>query len=48
MGVTVYPGGGGGVPPRIPIAVPEPSEWALAFIGLCSITFTQFFKKRRK
>jgi hypothetical protein len=48
MGVTVYPGGGGGVPPRIPIAVPEPSEWALAFLALNAILFTQFFKKRRK
>ena len=42
--IYIPPSGGG--PP--PIAVPEPSEWALAFLALNAILFTQFFKKRRK
>jgi uncharacterized membrane protein YgcG len=39
--------GGGGVPPRTPVNVPEPSEWCLAFVALNAILFTQFFKRRK-
>ncbi len=38
---------GGGVPPRTPVNVPEPSEWCLAFVALNAILFTQFFKRRK-
>jgi hypothetical protein len=44
---VIYLGGGGGVPPRTPVNVPEPSEWCLAFVALNAILFTQFFKRRK-